>query len=299
MNPRMIIFGVIALAMAGGTALMVKGWMSAQQKKFKTVAAPKAPTNVILVAKQDLPTGTFLKREHMAWQAWPGNKIQKAYIKKGLRKDSDFVGAVVRTSIVVGEPITEGRIAKKGNKGFMAAVLTPGMRAVSLRISASGGVSGFVFPGDRVDIILTHIVKPESSGKSKKKVAASKLAETILENVRILAVDQTPEDRSNKAKRRKAVTVEVTPKQAEFVTVAQVLGKLSLSLRSLTREEMEGGFVEKKLDPNLPERFEPATRGLTHTADAEVSRLLEGVGRGGAKVVIVRGIETEEMRVSK
>lgn len=295
MNPRMIIFGVIALAMAGGTALMVKSWMAAQQARF-AAPKPKAAKNVILVAKQDLPAGTFIKREHLSWSPWPGNKILKVYVKKGVRSDTEFVGAIVRAGISGGEPITPGRVVKKGNKGFMAAVLSPGFRAVSVRIDPTSGIAGFVFPGDRVDMILAHTVKNESGQGKTKKTQNTKIAETILTNIKVLAVDQVPDDLGRKARIRKTVTLEVTPKQAEVVTVGQALGKVSLALRSLTSDEVAG--IIAAVDPDKPTPAMAAERGTSHTSQSEVSRLVDG-GSGGPRVAIVRGLNTEQARVSK
>lgn len=301
MNPRTIIFVVVALAMAGGTALMVKGWMNAQQKALVEAKKKRdeGPKDEILVAKVNLPIGTLVNpKEHLVWQAWPSKKILKAYVRKGLRKPTDFAGSVVRSSLVAGEPITSGRVVKRGEKGFMAAVLSPGMRAISVKISATTGASGFIFPGDRVDVMMSTVVKEdEGDSKKKKKTEPARVTETILENVRVLAVDQIANDKGNKARVRRTATLEVTPKQAEFVTVAEALGTLSLALRPLTREDQNIAGIQ--LDPNDPHRREPGIRGRSHTTSAEVSSFASGVGVGGFRVTVIRGDQTEDVKVQK
>jgi pilus assembly protein CpaB len=144
---------------------------------------------------------------------------------------SKLVGTVVRYPITAGQPVTRGSLVGPEDRGFLAAALSPGMRAVTVPVTATSGLAGFVFPGDHVDIVLTESVS--GSGDQPLKVS-----ETILRNVRVLATDQryTDKDQDGKVKVQQAsnVTLEVTPKIAEKIAVAQSVGSLSLSLRSLS-----------------------------------------------------------------
>jgi pilus assembly protein CpaB len=240
-----------------------------------------------MVARKSLPAGTLLKPEHVEWRAWPKNGIAKVYLVKGKRTVNELVGAVVRRGISAGEPLTDGRIVKPGERGFMAAVLTPGMRAVSVKINAITGIAGFVFPGDRVDLILTHKLK-SGKGASRK---IHQVSETVLTGVRVLGVDQRTSDQKGKGKIRvpKTTTIEVTPKQVEMVAVARALGKLSLSLRSLAIEASTG------LPAALP--MGPARRGRTTTRASDVSRLI-GVGIGSrSSVTVLRGGKSSGRKV--
>ncbi|MDJ0951023.1 MAG: Flp pilus assembly protein CpaB [Alphaproteobacteria bacterium] len=240
MNPRSIILIGLAVLFAGGTVFVANSWLNAQRAAFSRKAeqpVKKAPENFILVARANLPAGTLLKPDHLRWQAWPEASISKAYIRRegtegGSEQKKAFTGAVVRKGITIGEPITEGRVVKPGQRGFMAAVLHPNMRAIAVRVSATTASAGFIFPGDRVDMLLTH-----------KRKGSRRVAETIFTNARVLAIDQRTSDQSNKAKVAKTVTLEVTPKQVEMIHVARGLGTLSLSLRALARPASEAPII--------------------------------------------------------
>jgi pilus assembly protein CpaB len=142
----------------------------------------------------------------------------------------------VRNPITAGEPITQGSLVAPGDRGFLAAALGPGMRAVTIPVSARTGVAGFVFPGDHIDLVLTQTVK----GTEQQPLKAS---ETIIRNLRVLATDQSATQEQvegkTKVKAFSTVTVEVTPKIAEKIAVAQTIGTLSLSLRSLADNSAE------------------------------------------------------------
>lgn len=285
MNPRTIIFLVVALVIAGGTGLLVKTLLDANRRPKTSVV--RGPANEILVAKRGLTAGTFLTVQDVGWEPWPKSNIAKAYVHKGKRlKIPDFVGSIVRYGIAAGEPISEGRVVKRGERGFMAAVLSPGMRAIAIKAKAGIGASGFLFPGDRVDVVLFHSIKAVVS-RSKARL----VGETILENVRVLAVDQIADDSGKgKVSPRKNVTVELTPKQVEFLTVAERLGNLSFSLRSLGKtRSAEDPALDEEVDPGNPNPPRPAIRGRTHTGASEVSRLLDGESGAGNIVNIVSG----------
>ncbi len=188
---------------------------------------------------------------------------------------TDFEGTVVRTGVASGEPVTNERVVKSGERGFLAAVLSPGKRAVSVPVTATTGIAGFIFPGDRVDLILTHAI--DKKGEDDRTRRAS---ETVLTDVRVLAVDQQTDDQNGKASIAKTVTIELTPRQAELVSLVMELGRLSLSLRSLAKVD----------DPSFVE-----TTARTHTWDSEASRLLDQRNRRARKstrVRVVKGGET-------
>jgi pilus assembly protein CpaB len=286
MQPRAIILIVAALLMVGGTVFFARSWLNSEREAIEASRKKpeKAkPKNFVLVAKVNLPAGTFLKKNHMAWQAWPEDSLHKSYIQRRGYNARTMFGVVVRKHIAAGQPITGGSIVKPGQRGFMAAVLNPGMRAVSLSTSAVSSVAGFVFPGDRVDILLTHRV----GGRNGRLVT-----ETMMTKVRVLAIDQKVTDGNQKAKVGKTVTVEVTPRQAEVMAVAANLGKLSLALRSLKQTDEEGkerilasGVV---LDLDALDRRKPE-RGTTYTADSGASMLLRRKVSDKITITIMRG----------
>ncbi len=290
MSVRNIILILVAVAITAGTGLVARSWISSQRPP-PVAAAPPPQVNktFVLVADKDLPAGTLIKENLLTWQSWPDEKPHPSYLIKNKDDETLLVGSVVRRGISAGQPITVGRIIKSGERGFLAAVLRPGYRAVSLRINATSSIAGLIFPGDRVDIILTHSVKADGPRR--------RVSETVLTNVRILAIDQKTNDQDSAPKVGKNATFEVTPKQAEMLSVLSDLGKLSLSLRSLARDEAELRRIANSDEP-LAEP-DPA-KGTTHTWDSEVSNLLRQPSvTNQQKVQVIRGGKTTELRFNK
>jgi pilus assembly protein CpaB len=234
MDFKKVLLLVGALMVAAVTAIMARNMFAgagAKQAVAAPVAVPTGPK--VLVAAKDLPVGTILDQTSLKFVAWPKESMQDSYYAQSA-PDSDpskLAGTVVRYPITAGQPVTRGSLVGPEDRGFLAAALSPGMRAVTVPVTATSGLAGFVFPGDHVDIVLTESVN--GSGDQ-----ALKVSETILRNVRVLATDQryTDKDTDGKVKVQQAsnVTLEVTPKIAEKIAVAQSVGSLSLSLRSLS-----------------------------------------------------------------
>ena len=290
MKVRVLLFAAVAVVSAGATAYLVQGWLNKQRAEFARSAkapAQKPVTTTVLVARRAMHAGTFVKPEDVRWQAWPEGSIDPSYVLQGQRDLASFTGAVVRRGIVAGEPITDARVVKPGDRGFLAVVLSPGSRAVSVPVTVSTAISGLVFPGDRVDLILSHRSAEAGAHGKAESVLAS---ETVLENVRVIAIDQSTDDQKGKAPVAavpKTATLEVTPRQAEMVMVAAELGKLAFSLRSLALpEEGDIGGDVLATDPDA------ATRGQTITHDIEVSRLI-GESRKSVGVHVLRGSKAE------
>ena len=286
MSVRNIILILVAVAITAGTGLVARSWIS-NQRQEPVAAAPPPPIKktYVLVADKNLPTGTLIKENLLTWQAWPNAKLHQSYLIKDKYDLEELVGSVVRRAIAAGEPVSIGRLVKPGTRGFLAAVLRPGYRAVSLRINATSSISGLVFPGDRVDVILTHTVNTK------------RVSETVLTNVRILAIDQQTNDQTQEPKVGKHATFEVTPKQAEMFSVLTDMGKLSLSLRSLAKDQAE---LERIANSDEPLAEPETEKGKTHTWSSEVSRLLERRTVENQTVVhVIRGGKTTELRFSK
>jgi pilus assembly protein CpaB len=336
MSARSMILLVAALLFAGTAAYITRGVLGARKPAeqpaiVQTAPALPAADSMILVAAANLPTGTLLKPEHLKWQAWPENAITPAYFAQSQFKVDDFVGAVVRRGIATGEPLQATAIVKPGERGFLAAVLKPGMRAVSIGIGEVTGIAGLMLPGDRVDMMLTQTIRDDSPTEGDKKDRHA--TETVLENIRILAIDQALDDLKGQPVSGKVATLEVTPKQAEMLAVIGELGRVQFSLRSLAKdpadqpatlaavqpstdiegrttkpndETLAGGAGDDKVSATagsptaaetaLLEPVEddsPPTRGHTYTFDSEVSRLLNR--KTTVQVQVVQGSAMQKM----
>ncbi|MDR3425476.1 MAG: Flp pilus assembly protein CpaB [Alphaproteobacteria bacterium] len=250
MATRKIILLLLAAVIALGTVFLVHGMLTPEAVK-PAEQQPVAPITEIAAAARDLPTGTILKESDLKWIQWPAGADTDALLVKGKTTLADAAGAVVRDGFRSGEPIISARIAHPKDQGFLAAVLTPGMRAMSVSLTPTAEVAGFIFPGDRVDVILTH----SFSRKDSPDLTERRVSETILQNVRVLALDQRSDNQSTDPKIAQIATLEVGEKQAEKLALAIDMtagssankAALSLVLRSLASDDKS--LADKKPEP--------------------------------------------------
>lgn len=250
MDKKKLLLLVVALVVAVGTAFAARTLFMGSGTPEADAAqnVPQGPK--VMVAQRALPSGTIITADSIAFQDWPEELVRDAYFIDGEADISKLLGTVVRFPITAGQPVTQGTLVAPGDRGFLAAALGPGMRAVTIPVSAKTGVGGFVFPGDRVDLVLTQAVK----GDGGPPLRAS---ETILRNLRVLATDQSTEsttvDGKTVVRAFRTVTIEVTPRIAEKVAVAQTIGTISLSLRSLADNQAQLERVISSGEVKVPE----------------------------------------------
>lgn len=229
MKAARIVVLTVAIA-AGGVAALLAG-RSEKAPEIKPESAAKVDTVDILVARGDIPMGAAVAPADIQWQPWPASAATGNFIRKSDRPQAieNLAGQIARMPFVAGEPIREAKLVNAKGSGFMAAILPTGMRAVSTTISPETGAGGFILPNDHVDVILSR--------RDADKVAGgdSHTSETILTNIRVLAIDQNVEEKNGqKVVVGKTATLELTPGQAETLALSQQLGSLSLALRSIT-----------------------------------------------------------------
>ena len=226
---------IVVLGVALGAAGIAAYLMAGSEPPPAPAPAPVAvqiDTVEILVAKTDINMGQVVSPNEVQWQVWPTAAASHNFIRKSDRPDAiqQLTGSIARTPVVVGEPIREAKLIKANGSGFMAAILPSGMRAISTEISAETGAGGFILPNDHVDVILSRRDK-EAEKASGVDVHTS---ETILSNVRVLAIDQTVEEKNGqRVVVGKTATLELSPRQAEQLALSRHLGTLTLALRSL------------------------------------------------------------------
>ena len=242
MDSRKVILLVGALLVAGLTAFFARTLiMGSAAPQAGAVGMPPAVVidgPEVLVATKALPVGTIIDATALKFQPWPKELVDNAYYLRANADLKSLQGTVVRNAITAGQPLTQGSLVKPGDRGFLAAALGPGMRAVTVPVEAKSAVAGFVFPGDRIDLVLTQAVTGGGDGPPLK------VSETIVRNMRVLATDQRTDNTLDDQGKTKimpfqSVTVEATPKIAEQIAVAQTLGSLSLSLRSIADNSTE------------------------------------------------------------
>ncbi|MDP3908080.1 Flp pilus assembly protein CpaB [Novosphingobium sp.] len=238
MDKKKLMLLLGALVIAIGTAMAARNLLAGGSTPEAEAAQQMPQGPKVLVAQRGLPVGTILTADSVSFQQWPKEMVQDAYFLDGEADINKLLGTVVRYQVTAGQPLTQGALVAPGDRGFLAAALGAGMRAVTIPVSQKTGVAGFVFPGDHVDLMLTQTVKATDGGESLKT------AETILRNVRVLATDQstqseTKDNGKTVVRAFRTVTLEVTPKIAEKITVAQTLGTISLALRSIADNQAE------------------------------------------------------------
>jgi pilus assembly protein CpaB len=266
MDRRKVILLMGALLVAGITALFARTVVSRaavpQANATVITAPPPEPSPEILVATRTLTVGTIIDPTALKFQPWPRDMVNGAYFVKGQTQLAQLQGTVLRYAVPAGQPLTQAAIVKPGDRGFLAAALSPGMRAVTVPVSAQTAVAGFVFPGDRIDMVLTQDVAGGGDGPPLKA------SETIMRNVRVLATDQRTDTQSEDGKTPvrtfTTVTVEATPKMAEQLAVAQTVGTLSLSLRALADHSVTGD--------QPPEQTRPMVDHASYATGGDVSR---------------------------
>lgn len=220
---RIAILAVAAVA-AVFAALLVQGMIGSGKTTVQSSKQDVAVSEV-LVAANDLSLGRVVGQGDLKWMAWPDNALSSSYITKKLSPNalSETVGGTVRQSLTAGEPATISKIVRPGSAGFMAALLAPGARAVSVKISAETGAGGFILPNDRVDVLVT------TQGNRNDH-----FTRTVLSNVRVLAIDQSFKEKgSDSVAVGKTATLELLPNQAEVLAQSEAAGTVSLALRSL------------------------------------------------------------------
>jgi pilus assembly protein CpaB len=268
---------VLGIAVGAGlVAAVIAMRMTAQAPAPEVVVQQTevAPQSEVLVATKDVPLGGKLTADSFTWQNWPAAGVNERFIKKtgdGNVQIEPLVGAIARASIYAGEPIPEAKLIHSDH-GFMSAILPQGMRAVATRIAADTSAGGFILPNDRVDVIMTRqAADPGANGGS------AFLTETILNNVRVLAIDQTIENTSDNSKGGgeegqtvigQTATLELTPQQVQILTVAQQMSDhLTLALRSVAD-----------------------SRATPADSAADAIHLIGGTKRNGAVTVVRNGV---------
>ncbi|MEQ9555872.1 MAG: Flp pilus assembly protein CpaB [Rhodospirillales bacterium] len=325
---RGILLIVVALTAAAGTALFARSWIAQQQAAFKARPAQTAQateTRMVLVAKQTMEAGRFVRAEDLRWAAWPKDGVADGYVVEGVapkgikpapgatdvgnpqkRGMAVFDGAVVRSRITAGEPVTALKLVQPGERGFLAAVLEPGKRAVSVPVDATTGIAGFIFPGDRVDVIFIGQMRLETrrGDAEGSKVKKIEFSETLLSGARVIAMDQKVEAGDGQAKVAKTATLQVTPKQAEKVALALKMGGVSLSLHSLARhdaaETVDDRFAEVARAVGALDGAAPPPQDLSgsYTLEFDIMSMLGdkrfGSGARARGVNVIRADKAEQ-----
>ena len=280
---RVAILG-FALVAAFVLAFLVRGLATPKAPPPVAIAAPPPPPEKpmaqVLVAKRNLPVGTRLVQEDLGWQAWPMDALNSTFITDGSAPTAGnqpktikaaveetaaraakatkdmiaptnammaFVGAIVKESIAIGEPLTAAKVIRAGESNYMAVVIAPGMRAMSIPITAETSVGGFILPGDRVDVMQS---RPGPDGKTYT-------TQTLMHNVRVLAIDQKSlADKGATAMVGAVAVLEIPAEDVDIISRGKMQGEMQLALRAYTDiggGPGPGGIGRKEILPPPPQ----------------------------------------------
>ena len=234
--------GILALALvaAGLAAFLVRTLVSSDTPQQVSAPQPvEQPMAEVLVAAQTITIGQRVGKSDLSWQRWPETAVASTFITRGKQPDAQdvYAGAIARGQLAQGEPVSAAKLVSFENAGFMSALLSPSMRAISTKISPETGAGGFILPNDRVDVIVTRRFR---GGSEADGGGESFRSSTILRNVRVLAIDQTfAEAEGEQVVVGKTATLEMLPEQAEAFALGEASGSISLSLRPLA--DLAGG----------------------------------------------------------
>jgi len=256
MKTARVVVLVVAVGAGGLAAFLASGPGPAPPEAPKPVV--QIETVEILVARTDIAMGQLVSAQDIQWQIWPAAAAAPAFIRRSDKPNAidDETGTIARTPFVIGEPIREEKLIKANGSGFLAAMLPSGMRAVSTDISPETGAGGFILPNDHVDVILTR----RDRETEKATGVEAHISETILTNVRVLAIDQTVEEKNGqRVVVGKTATLELLPYQVETLTLSRQRGTLSLALRSLV--DVNASAPERSDDRNATGHIVVVFRG--------------------------------------
>lgn len=276
MSIKQILIILIAGAAAVGAAFMFKQISASSTQPVVQAEETVREVEVevahlqILVASRDLAVGELITPDDLMWANWPEATVN---INQFTDQDSpeameELTGSVVRTRMYENEPVIPQKIVQKGETGYMAAILTPGMRAIAVEIRSETGAGGFILPDDRVDVILTHDVEIVLGDTRVERPVTT----TIIENARVLAIDTIHvQGEGEIAMTGSTATLELKPKQAELLALGERMGAISLALRSVADVQEAGGEVIGHL--GLLDGGSSGTGGVTVYKNGQVASM--------------------------
>ncbi len=275
----------VLIVLIGGFVVAILVAVLVQASLGGKKSADTGPKTQVLVAAKDLSIGKELGEGDLKWQTWPGEKaFAGAIVRKDEQKANEALTGRLMQRVSAGQPVLKSFIFKEGKGNLVAATLGRGMRAVAIPVKADTMAGGFVSPGDTVDVILSYNVSTNSRENPDIAALVSKAAsETILENIKVLAVDQEASREEEKAKIARTVTLEVTPQGAEKLALASNMGDMTLALRGIGDDAKN--------------------TGANATTDVEVGKIMQDVARmqgagegAGGTVRIYEGPSMREVR---
>jgi len=236
MSARQLIVLVVAAIAAVGALLLIRG-LGSRQAEQTAAETEQIAGEQVLVAAKDIPQGAALAPSDLAVALFPQSSVSPSFVRLTQQPSAqaDFVGGVTRRAFVAGEPISASAIVQPEGRGFLAAQLEPGYRAVAVEIEASRAAGGFIQPNDRVDVIVTARVN-SGEGSSGQQVNS----DIVLRDIRVMALGADTETQTSgqapEVVEANVAVLEMTAEDARVLALADELGAISLALRGVQAE---------------------------------------------------------------
>jgi pilus assembly protein CpaB len=287
MRTSPILMLVLAVLFGSGAVFVTKQWLDSQRASLVAPAeATLSPTETLVVAATPLRFGDTLQADNLRLIPWPMGRVPTG----AFSSKEEILGQGKRqvvTALETNEPILGWKITGPGQRASLSAVVEAGKRAVTIRVNDVLGVGGFVLPGDRVDILLTRRKRGEAAGEE------TAYTDILLQGVKVLAIDQSADDRSDDPRVAKSVTLEVDSKQAQKLALASSVGQLALALRNVAAGQAE-----------RTDRVTIGDLGGTDSALPEPEQVQPDeapieLKRSGATVGVIRNLKRSEYQVER
>jgi pilus assembly protein CpaB len=297
----------LAFFLAVASVYMARNWIRTQIGNVaqQEAPAPQIATKTVVVATAPISFGNQIRREHLRLVDWPEGSVpdEAFFTFEEVLGDANQDRRVALRTIDKNEPILKSKVSGFGGRASLSQLLAPDMRATTIPVNAVNGVAGFVLPGDRVDVLLTR--RNESGGNK------GLITDILLQNMKVLAIDQDANDERDKPSVVRAVTLEATTLQSQKLTLAQRIGTLSLTLRNVTNAEAEVPQTVSLTDLKVGEANDtPTVKGATDAkvvkastgeataAQEETTTVTTAARRNITNVNVVRGLETKTYEVT-
>ncbi len=233
---RRVLVLLLALASAVTTAVYVRGWIERRDRAPAVAAAPEpTPRREVLLTTRALAPGTLLRADDLAWRPWPEEAVVEGFWVDREIAVEELVGAVVRRALPAGVPLVRDDVVRPGERGFLAAVLRPGHVGLTVPVDDAFAEAGVVYPGDRVDVLLTQAVKDGGGAEAA--------VETLVRDVRVVAIGgrlrPAGAGDGGLPRQRRTATLELAPRDAQRLALAMDLGRVVLVLRALARADRD------------------------------------------------------------
>lgn len=297
-----ILMLVLAVAMGATSVYLARDWLD-RQGSGGSAAGPSIELTTVVVAKLPMNFGDTVTSEYLTEAEWPAATVPPGAFQKIEELTKPGEGRVVLRAIQINEPVLDNKLSGAGGKATMSTILDKDMRAVTIRVNDVNGVAGFVLPGDRVDVLLT---RDENTGNRNNK--QDQITDILLQNVKVLGIDQKVNDNEDQPKVARAVTLEVEPFDAQKLALATTVGSLSLALRNeanavsdYTRTVRVSDLKAQVLveEPKAETVSATSAEAAIKPAKKKTRKVYVAPANRFSNVTVVRGVDSSTSKVLK